>query len=166
MQAISPEFGNTLRHCCGTTPDTKHPAMVAFVIGKDGTVKRVLSSAIPLGECMAASFRKIKRVPPPPGDSWVIAFGAANHWAEERSKGPPDKPFGITKKQMAEYQKVIAPYVAKARATYPDAKKRYLAGLPPGYRLSIQVPLFDRDGTREDSFVAVEKIKDGNVTGK
>jgi hypothetical protein len=32
-------------------------------------------------------------------------------------------------------KKAEAPYIAKARATYPAAKKRYLAGLPPSINL-------------------------------
>jgi hypothetical protein len=32
--------------------------------------------------------------------------------------------------ELAEYDRTIAPYVAQARATYPAAKRRFLAGLP------------------------------------
>ena len=31
-----------------------------------------------------------------------------------------------------EYRKAIAPYVELGRKTYPDARRRYLAGLPAG----------------------------------
>src|SRR5205814_5473500 len=68
--------------------------------------------------------------------------------------------------RMAAYDKAVAPYVAKARATYPAAKRRFLAGLPPGHRFSVRVPVFDRGGLRrEDSFIGVQKIKGGNITG-
>lgn len=38
--------------------------------------------------------------------------------------------------------------------------------LPPGHRFSVRVPLIDRDsGQREDTFVGVEKIERGQITG-
>src|SRR5256885_660569 len=75
---------------------------------------------------------------------------------EEKQKAHREKPVGMSSKEkLAAYDRAIAPYVAKARAPYPDAKKRFLAGLPPGYRFSVRVPLSDPDGKREDSFIAV-----------
>ena len=52
-----------------------------------------------------------------------------------------------------------------ARATYPAAKKRFIAGLPKGYRFFIQLPLYDPDGTRESCFIFVESIRNGKITG-
>ena len=52
-----------------------------------------------------------------------------------------------------------------ARATYPAAKKRFIAGLPKGYRFFIQLPLCDPDGTRESCFIFVESIRNGKITG-
>ena len=71
----------------------------------------------------------------------------------------------MSKGRLAASDKAIAPYVAKARATYPAAKKRFLAGLPPGHKFSIRVPLTDHDGKREDAFIDVESIKRGAITG-
>ena len=45
------------------------------------------------------------------------------------------------------------------------AKERFLAGLPKGERLYVRTPLIDSTGKREDSFVQVESIKDGAITG-
>ena len=50
----------------------------------------------------------------------------------------PDAPRGrpVDAKGKAEaeaYRAAIAPYVAMGRKTYPEAKKRYLAGLPAGH---------------------------------
>ena len=166
-KAILPVFSKALQTCSASRPDTKEPASFAFLIGADGTVKRMLySTDIPFGVCVGSKLRAIKKLPKPPRDNWAVALGAANHQHEEKSKGPPDKPVGMTSKdKLAAYDRAIAPYVAKARATYPEAKKRFLAGLPPGYRFSVRVPLFDPDGKREDSFVAVEKISGGKITG-
>jgi uncharacterized protein YegJ (DUF2314 family) len=70
----------------------------------------------------------------------------------------------------AAYDRAIAPYVAKARATYPAAKKRYLAGLPPNYTFAVWIRLYQaaRKGQQarvEDVFIDVEAIKDGKVYG-
>jgi len=165
--AIMPVFSKALGTCSSSMPDTKEPASIVFVVAGDGTVKRLLySTDIPFGTCLGTKLRVIKTLPKPPRDGWVVALGAANHHHEEQAKGPPDKPVGLTSQEkLAAYDRAIAPYVAKARATYPDAKKRFLAGLPPGYRFSVRVPLKDPDGKREDSFIAVEKISGGNITG-
>ena len=66
--------------------------------------------------------------------------------------------------------RAAAPYVAKARATYPAAKKRYLAGLPPNYTFAVGVRLYQRDKKsgekrHETVLVVVEKIKDGSIEG-
>ena len=46
----------------------------------------------------------------------------------------PDKPVrGVGKKSYDALMKAEAPYIAKAHATYPAARKRFLAGLPRGY---------------------------------
>lgn len=167
QKAILPVFGKALDTCGKSTPDTKEPASIAFLVDADGTIKRLLYSAdIPFGVCVGSKLRAIKTVPKPPRDGWAVALGAANHHHAEQAKGPPDKPTVMaSKEQLATYDRAIAPYIAKARATYPGAKKRFLAGLPPGYRFSVRVPLSDPNGKREDSFVLVEKIAGGKITG-
>ncbi len=167
-KAIMPVWIKALTDCSRRSPDTKEPASFVFVISADGRVKELLYSRdIPLAQCMAPRLRAITSVPRPPRDSWAVALAAANHQQEERAKGPPDRPQRLdTAAKLAAYDKVIAPYIAKARATYPAAKKRFLAGLPPGHRFSVRVPLFDRDRLRrEDTFVRVEKIEGDQITG-
>jgi uncharacterized protein YegJ (DUF2314 family) len=71
----------------------------------------------------------------------------------------------------AAYDRAIAPYVAKARASYPAAKKRFLAGLPRGYTFSVwirlvQLPTKGQRGRFEDVFVLVDAIKGNKVTGR
>jgi hypothetical protein len=76
----------------------------------------------------------------------------------------PDKPV------MGAYEALIkaeAPYIAKGRATFPAAKKRYLAGLPHGYRFEVRKRLADPGGARyEEVFIEVDAIKAGNVYGR
>ena len=163
LNAIDPALRAAMESCAKTAPNTidGHPGEIIFVVAADGRVKKLLYSPdVPLAECVGAKLRAISKLPPPPHDSWAVGVGVAQHG------GPPDKVRRLRgRDQLAAYEKATAPYVAKARATYPAAKKRFLAGLPPGHKFSVQVFLFDRDGKNENSFVDVEKIKDENITG-
>jgi uncharacterized protein YegJ (DUF2314 family) len=80
----------------------------------------------------------------------------------------PDKPALIAGKKASDaLMKAEAPYIAKGRATYPAAKKRFLAGLPPKYRFEVRKRLADPDGVRlEEVFIEVDAIKDGMVFGR
>ena len=54
------------------------------------------------------------------------------------AKTPKDKPVHADgAQQMTDIERAIQPYVAKARKTYPAAKKRFVAGLPPKYLFSL-----------------------------
>src|SRR2546430_16223407 len=73
--------------------------------------------------------------------------------------------------QLLAYRRAVAPYVAKARATYPSAKRRFLAGLPPGHTFSVMVRLQAIDHAKKevqqaDIFVDVRTIKNGKVYGR
>jgi hypothetical protein len=73
--------------------------------------------------------------------------------------------------QLLAYEHAIAPYVAKARATYPAAKRRFLAGLPRGYLFAVMVRLHGVDHAKKevqqaDVFVEVHGIKDGKIYGR
>src|SRR6266478_3995814 len=57
--------------------------------------------------------------------------GAAAFGADRPNTSPP-----VT---AVELDRLAAPYVAQARATYPAAKKRFLAGLPQGYKFLTPV---------------------------
>jgi hypothetical protein len=79
----------------------------------------------------------------------------------------PDKPTKIVGQRGYDaLMKAEAPYIAKARATYPAAKKRYLAGLPRGCWFEVRKRLADSDGMFEEVFVEVDAIKDGMVHGR
>lgn len=73
--------------------------------------------------------------------------------------------------ELAQYDRAIAPYVAQARATYPVAKKRFLAGLPRGYTFAVWLRLYEKDASKkiiyfEDCFVSVVRIAGGRVYGR
>jgi uncharacterized protein YegJ (DUF2314 family) len=80
----------------------------------------------------------------------------------------PDKPVKTAGQESYDaLMKAEAPYIAKARATYPAAKKRFLAGLPRGYRFEVRKRLKDSDDTAfEEVFIEVDAIKDGKVYGR
>src|SRR4051812_8895288 len=63
---------------------------------------------------------------------------------------PQDQPVDATGKAEAEeYRAAIAPYVEKGRTTYPEARTRYLAGLPAGHNFYAVTNLRDGSGTSE-----------------
>jgi hypothetical protein len=83
------------------------------------------------------------------------------------SKTPKDKPVQAeSAHQVTDIERAIQPYLAKARKTYPAARKRFFAGLPPKYLFSLTTKLWDRSHTKfEVVFVVAEQIKNGTVTG-
>jgi hypothetical protein len=93
---------------------------------------------------------------------FVFSISAFPCVSQLATNAPRDKP---AETDAAAYQHAIAPYVTKARATYPGAKKRYLDGLPPRHTFFITTLLHDKSGKWESVFIAVESIKDGTITG-
>ncbi len=80
---------------------------------------------------------------------------------------PADQPFDATGKGEVEaYKAAIAPYVEQARKTYPDAKKRYLAGLPKDHHFYVVTRLKDGTGTTEQVFISVASIEGDRITGR
>jgi hypothetical protein len=168
LDAIDPALREAI-NACTKSPNTVdgHPGEIIFVLAADGRVKKLtFSPDVPLAQCIAARLRTVSKLPPPPRDLWVVAFGVAKHDQPPEAKGPPDTPRKMrTMQERNAYDQAIAPYIAKARATYPEAKRRFLAGLPPGYRFSVRTRLTDPNGVIEDSFVRVEQIQNGKITG-
>ena len=102
----------------------------------------------------------------------AISLAIALSSVAAQTNAPPDKPRWVRGyKQYQAMEQAIAPYVARARATYPAAKKRFLAGLPPNHLFTVWLP-FDENDKRtgeyriEHVFVAVEKISGGKVYGR
>ena len=76
----------------------------------------------------------------------LVALCVCGHAAE-------DQLFGMT----PEMSKLIAPYIEKAKATFPAVKKKYIAGdyVREKRVLDVQINLVDKDGTKEMVFVFV-----------
>lgn len=81
------------------------------------------------------------------------------------TNAPKDQPKQITSEELKKFEDAIKPYVEKARQTYPDAKKRFLAGLPPKRVFFVTTRLHDSSGKFEQVFIYVKEIKDGTITG-
>lgn len=82
------------------------------------------------------------------------------------ASAPPDRPVQVAgEAELEALAKAIAPYREEARRTYPTAKKRFLAGLPPGHHFFVTATL--REGAKQENvFVSVSEIKDGVVVGR
>lgn len=156
---------------CLSRKDTVEPAMIIFFVSANGKVTRVLSTpGIEYGECVVSKLRQPISLPRPPHDHFALAFGVANHSHAEKNR-PVDNPIRTEGDSAIAYNKAIAPYVAKARKTYPAAKKRFLAGLPPGWRFCVSYRLLQNapaahEKRFEDVIVDVDSIKDGTVHGR
>jgi uncharacterized protein YegJ (DUF2314 family) len=80
---------------------------------------------------------------------------------------PPDRPYQITREGKAKWQEQLAPLIQKARATYPEARDRYLRGLPRGQRFFVKYELPDEArGVTEQVFIRVDRVANGIITGR
>jgi hypothetical protein len=68
--------------------------------------------------------------------------------------------------EWAETVRAMQPYVDQARATWPNARARFMAGLPKGHDFFVTVRLSDLYGHTEQVFVRVERIDDATITGR
>jgi hypothetical protein len=79
---------------------------------------------------------------------------------------PKDKPVdAVGSEEVRRMEEAIKPYVEKAKATFPQAKARFIAGLPPKHSFFVTTRLRDSSGRFEQVFIAVKEIKDGKITG-
>jgi hypothetical protein len=63
------------------------------------------------------------------------------------------------------FDAVIKPYVEQALKAYPEAKARYLAGLPEKHIFFVTTRLRDAAGNWEQVFVEVKEINEGKING-
>ena len=101
----------------------------------------------------------------------LIAFSPALAFSQPSPQlapnAPTDSPVQTTQKCVwLAMDRAMQPYIAQARTTWPDARQRYLAGLPPRHSFFVTTLLVDNQDRREQVFVAVESIRDGRINGK
>lgn len=96
----------------------------------------------------------------------VLLLCASAHAQEPvlAPNAPKDRP--VAAEAREKFVRSIAPHIARARSTYPQAKKRFLKGLPEGESFFITTRLQGADGSFEQVFIAVQSIRDGQVTGR
>ncbi|MBC7922337.1 MAG: DUF2314 domain-containing protein [Ferruginibacter sp.] len=95
----------------------------------------------------------------------LLGFAAGIVHAQLSPDAPPDKPFDVTDKQMEEYEKAIAPYVAQARRTLPEAKRKYTSGLGLGQTFFLTIRIYDPDKNFEQVFVRITEWKGKTIAG-
>src|SRR5262245_40444936 len=78
---------------------------------------------------------------------------------------PLDKQVKTSANESEQFEAAIKPYIEKARSTYPQAKARFLKGLPPKHTFFVTTRLHDASKRFEQVFIAVQEIKDGRISG-
>ena len=78
---------------------------------------------------------------------------------------PQDKPVETKGSEVQQLEEAIKPYVELARKTYPEAKTRFLKGLPAKHIFFITTRLYDSERRFEQVFIAVKEINDGKIKG-
>lgn len=98
----------------------------------------------------------------------VLAATACAHRPIAGSPGPPeDRPVTVTTEASRDRLfEAMKPYVAQARRTYPEARERFLRGLPQGSSFFLIVRLADAQQHVEQVFVKVDRIEGSRVTGR
>jgi len=124
-----------------------------------------LSAALSSGDAkgsttfiMAASYAKL-------GDKEkaMEALKISKNLGYRPADPPPDRPVHLSSSKADE---MLKPLIEKARETLPDAKKRFLSGLPDGYKLSVTTRIRDQRGRVEQVFVLVKSWKADTMDGE
>ena len=105
------------------------------------------------------------------GAALLLAAGARPLHAQRpvhvAPNAPADRPVSATMVcQLAAMEAAAAPYVDEARATYPAARKRFVAGLPPRHTFFVVTRLRDARGRQEQVFVVADSIGGGRIAGR
>jgi len=77
---------------------------------------------------------------------------------------PRDAPIGAG--DSARLMALLEPCRRAALAAWPEARRRFLVGLPPQQTLFVTTRLRDSVGRMEQVFVAVDRIENGRITGR
>lgn len=83
-----------------------------------------------------------------------------------QNNSPKDKPVASNAEQIKKFEDAIAPYVQKARESLPEAKKKYMAGLPTNQVFYVTIKLYDHSKKNyEQVFVRVTAWKGETIHG-
>ncbi|MET4105751.1 DUF2314 domain-containing protein [Hymenobacter sp. UYP22] len=85
------------------------------------------------------------------------------------STAPTDRPVAIAgtsaEAELRAFDKLLAPAIKQARRTLPQAKQRFLKGLPAGHAFFLTTRIFDPSGAYEQVFVRVREWNGTTVKG-
>jgi hypothetical protein len=186
--AFMKSAGNALapaaRSCRDSAAEIGSYHDIVFIVSVSGHIAHTVhGQGSAYGDCISSHLHMPASVAKPPTDSWPIhiRFVHGSLRGDEHplymvvaddavavAAPPPDKPVRAAgEKQNDELAKAEEPLIAKGRATYPAAKKRFLAGLPREDVFYVRKRLVDPgDGRREEVFVEVNAIKNGSIYGR
>jgi hypothetical protein len=103
------------------------------------------------------------------GGTTAYAQQAPTNTARVASNAPADRPISVGENApdatLNELDRRIAPAVKQARAMLPQAKKRFLAGLPAGQAFFLTTRVSDPNGLIEQVFVRVTQWQGTKVQG-
>jgi len=95
------------------------------------------------------------------------AVAASQGATQVAPNAPKDSPVQTAQKCIwMAMDQAMQPYIAQARSTWPQARRRYLAGLPPRNTFFVTTLLVDDQDRREQVFIAVDGIREGVITGR
>jgi len=95
----------------------------------------------------------------------LIILLQSAHGQDTAPNAAQDKSISADSSQALRVEASILPYIESARKTYPEAKARYLEGLPEGSVFYITTRLYDLHGRFELVFIRVRNIAEGQITG-
>lgn len=78
---------------------------------------------------------------------------------------PLDKPQSMHAQSLKTFDEAMKPFIARAKASLPAAKERYLKGLPDGEIFYVTTRLRDPDGKFEQVFVLVKEWSKDTASG-
>jgi hypothetical protein len=97
----------------------------------------------------------------------VLASSLAAQDPYGAPNAPADQPLtAVSEPQAMRMFFAMEPYVAHARASWPDARRRFLAGLPYRHTFFVTTRLRDAGGRIEQAFIAVDSVSRGQVYGR
>jgi hypothetical protein len=88
--------------------------------------------------------------------------------AQQPESGPKNRPLVFSANFPTPFATEMKPHLAEARKTYPEAKRRFAAGLPAQYRFLVTTGLKLPDGKFEQVFILVLTVDEEkqSITGR
>src|SRR5687768_15892747 len=92
------------------------------------------------------------------------SLAAGPHVAPGAPKDTPEDVRG--KAEVDAFEAALKPAMDTAKRTYPDARARFLRGLPPRHSFFVVTRLPVAPNGEEQVFVAVDRIDGGRISGR